>query len=98
MAQKLNCDSILTQGNTREELLLWGRTRTGLIAPHGEHLAHLLAWAIGFGMRAVDILSMPFYHPVLEEGLRSALRTAAHKSTMPKPQLEMLRCQDSVTG
>ncbi len=69
-----------------------------LIAPHGEHLAHLLAWAIGFGMRAADILSMPFYHPVLEEGLRSAFRQAADKSIMPKPQFEMLRCQDSVTG
>jgi dihydrolipoamide dehydrogenase len=69
-----------------------------LIAPHGEHLAHLLAWAIGFGMRATDILSMPFYHPVLEEGLRSAFRKAAHKSMMPKPQFEMLRCQASVTG
>lgn len=68
-----------------------------LIAPHGEHLAHLLAWAIGFGMRAADILSMPFYHPVLEEGLRSAFHQAVDKSTMPKPQFEMFRCQDSVT-
>jgi dihydrolipoamide dehydrogenase len=69
-----------------------------LITPHGEHLAHLLAWAIGYGMRAVDILSMPFYHPVLEEGLRSAFRQATEKSTLPKPQFEMLRCQDSITG
>jgi len=27
-------------------------------------------------MRAADILSMPFYHPVLEEGLRSAFSQA----------------------
>jgi len=69
-----------------------------LIAPHGEHLAHLLAWAIAYGMRAADILSMPFYHPVLEEGLRSAFRQAAKKSALPKPQFEMLRCHDSITG
>ncbi len=69
-----------------------------LIAPHGEHLAHLIAWAIGYGTRAVDMLSMPFYHPVLEEGLRSALSQAAKKSTLPKPSFELLRCQDSITG
>jgi dihydrolipoamide dehydrogenase len=65
-----------------------------LIAPHGEHLAHLLAWAIGSGMRTVDILSMPFYHPVLEEGLRSALRQAVKNSALPKPQFEMRTCPD----
>ena len=67
-----------------------------LIAPHGEHLAHLLAWAIGCEMRTVDILSMPFYHPVLEEGLRSALRQAAKESTVPKPQFEMRTFRDSI--
>jgi dihydrolipoamide dehydrogenase len=69
-----------------------------LIAPHGEHLAHQIAWAIGHGTWAVDILSMPFYHPVLEEGLRSAFSQAAKKSTLPKPSFELLRCQDSITG
>ena len=69
-----------------------------LIAPHGEHLAHLLAWAIGSGMRTVDILSMPFYHPVLEEGLRSALRQAVKNSALPKPQFEMRTIPDSITG
>lgn len=69
-----------------------------LIAPHGEHLAHLLAWAIGSGMRTADILSMPFYHPVLEEGLRSALRKAQKKSTLPEPQFEMRHHKGSITG
>jgi dihydrolipoamide dehydrogenase len=67
-----------------------------LMAPHGEHLAHLLAWAIGSGMRTVDILSMPFYHPVLEEGLRSALRQTVKKSALPKPQFEMRTCPDEL--
>ncbi len=69
-----------------------------LMAPHGEHLAHLLAWAIGSGMRTVDILSMPFYHPVLEEGLRSALRQAVKNSALPKPQFEMRTIPDTITG
>ena len=45
-----------------------------MIAPRGEHLAHLLAWAIQSGMDSETALEMPFYHPVIEEGLRTALR------------------------
>jgi len=48
-----------------------------LCAPAAEHMAHLLALAIGQGLTAHDLLGMPFYHPVLEEGLRSALRDLA---------------------
>ncbi|MEO8856505.1 MAG: dihydrolipoyl dehydrogenase [Burkholderiaceae bacterium] len=45
-----------------------------MAAPAGEHLAHLLALAIGRGLTVHDLLRMPFYHPTLEEGLRTALR------------------------
>jgi dihydrolipoamide dehydrogenase len=45
-----------------------------LCVPRGEHLAHLLALAIGRGLAVRELLRMPFYHPVLEEGLRGALR------------------------
>ncbi|MDY0006256.1 MAG: dihydrolipoyl dehydrogenase [Spongiibacteraceae bacterium] len=45
-----------------------------LFCPSAEHLAHLLAWAIQQRLRVDELLSMPFYHPVLEEGLRTALR------------------------
>jgi len=48
-----------------------------LCAPDAEHLAHLLALAIEGGMSVEDMLAMPFYHPVEEEGLRSALRDLA---------------------
>jgi dihydrolipoamide dehydrogenase len=44
-----------------------------LFCPGAEHLAHLLAWAVQQRLRVEDLLGMPFYHPVLEEGLRSAL-------------------------
>jgi dihydrolipoamide dehydrogenase len=61
-------------------LRIYGERGTGrllgaeMIAPRGEHLAHLLAWAVQTGMDAETALEMPFYHPVIEEGLRTALR------------------------
>lgn len=48
-----------------------------MCAPHSEHFAHLLAFAIERSSTVADILRMPFYHPTLEEGLRTALRDAA---------------------
>lgn len=45
-----------------------------LAAPDGEHLAHLVAWAIETKQTATSLLRMPFYHPTVEEGLRTALR------------------------
>lgn len=53
-----------------------------LCAPAGEHMAHLLALAVEQRLTVHDLLRMPFYHPVLEEGLRTALRDAA--SHLPK--------------
>ena len=54
-----------------------GRLRGAeLASPRAEHLAHLLAWAHQAGMTIDQMLSMPFYHPVVEEGLRTALRDA----------------------
>lgn len=50
-----------------------------MIGPDAEHLAHLLAWAIQAGMTVAQALEMPFYHPVVEEGLRTALRDAQSK-------------------
>jgi dihydrolipoamide dehydrogenase len=50
-----------------------------MIGPAAEHLAHLLAWAIQAGLTVDKALEMPFYHPVIEEGLRTALRDAQHK-------------------
>ena len=45
-----------------------------MLAPAAEHLAHLLAWALQNEMTVDQMLAMPFYHPVIEEGLRTALR------------------------
>ncbi|HEY0133905.1 MAG TPA: FAD-dependent oxidoreductase, partial [Nannocystis sp.] len=56
---------------TRSDRKLHGAELAG---PGAEHMAHLLAWAVQQGLTVDDALRMPFYHPVLEEGLRTALQ------------------------
>ncbi|MEO9383493.1 dihydrolipoyl dehydrogenase [Chromobacterium phragmitis] len=48
-----------------------------MIGPRAENLAHLLAWSHQQNLTVGQMLDMPFYHPVIEEGLRTALRDAA---------------------
>ena len=50
-----------------------------LFMADAEHLAHMLAWVIQQKMTVMDILRLPFYHPVMEEALQSALRDLAHE-------------------
>lgn len=50
-----------------------------LFAVGGEHLAHLLALAIGRGETVHSLLQMPFYHPVIEEALQAALQGMARQ-------------------
>lgn len=50
-----------------------------LCVPAAEHMAHLLALALCRGLTVRELLGMPFYHPVLEEGLRGALRDLARR-------------------
>ncbi len=69
-----------------------------IFAPDGEHLAHLIAWAIAAKFSVFQALSLPFYHPVIEEGLRTALRSAAAQVETERPKLEVLRCQDPLAG
>ena len=51
------------------------------IGPRAENIAHLLAWAYQQNLTIPQMLAMPFYHPVVEEGLRTALRDAEAKLT-----------------
>lgn len=48
-----------------------------MVGPAAEHVGHLLAWAVQAELTVGQMLEMPFYHPVIEEGLRTALRDAA---------------------
>jgi dihydrolipoamide dehydrogenase len=47
------------------------------LGPRAENIAHLLAWAVQKKLTVTEMLDMPFYHPVVEEGVRTALRDAA---------------------
>jgi dihydrolipoamide dehydrogenase len=57
-----------------------------MLAPGAEHLAHLLAWALQARMTVAQMLEMPFYHPVIEEGLRTALRALKRNLSAGLPE------------
>ncbi len=55
-----------------------------MLGPSAEHIGHLLAWSLQMGLTVDAMLAMPFYHPVVEEGLRTALRDAVAKLGAPR--------------
>lgn len=96
--------SFRNQGRSRVMLVNKGHMRvyaeqgTGLfigaeiVGPAAEHLAHLLAWAHQQKMTIPQMLDMPFYHPVIEEGLRTALRDVNAKLKLGEVHSECLEC------
>jgi dihydrolipoamide dehydrogenase len=44
-----------------------------MCGPKCENLAHLLAWSVQQELGVLDLLRMPYYHPVIEEALQAAL-------------------------
>ena len=46
-------------------------------------------------MTVDEALAMPFYHPVVEEALRTALRQASEASNIKAHDMELFRCQDT---
>jgi len=72
-------------GSEQSLLRIYADARDGkllgaaMVATGGEHLAHLLAWAIQRGETAQSLLQLPFYHPVVEEMLQTALKEIAQK-------------------
>ena len=83
-------------------LHVYGERHTGrflgaeMIAPAAEHLAHLLAWSIEAGMSVQQMLDAPYYHPVIEEGVRTALRQLNRALRMGPPPVE--HCLDCGPG
>ncbi|TVS10749.1 MAG: dihydrolipoyl dehydrogenase [Wenzhouxiangella sp.] len=72
-------------GKSRGLLRVYGEHGSGLFmgaemfGPAAEHIAHLLAWSAQQRLTVDEMLDMPFYHPVIEEGLRTALQDLAGK-------------------
>ena len=70
----------LILGKNRGLIRLYAEKKSGkligaaLLAVHAEHLGHLLAWSIEQQMTVLQMLEMPFYHPVIEEALQPVLR------------------------
>jgi dihydrolipoamide dehydrogenase len=80
-------------GKNRGLLRVYGEHGSGLFmgaemfGPAAEHIAHLLAWSAQRRMTVSEMLDMPFYHPVIEEGLRSALKDLNRNLNMgPAPE------------
>ncbi|MEA5446303.1 dihydrolipoyl dehydrogenase, partial [Gammaproteobacteria bacterium AB-CW1] len=67
-------------GVNRGLIRVYGEQGTGrflgaeMFGPAAEHIGHLLAWCAQKEMTVSEMLEMPYYHPVIEEGLRTALR------------------------
>ncbi|MDX1488501.1 MAG: FAD-dependent oxidoreductase, partial [Acidiferrobacterales bacterium] len=75
----------LIMGRNRGVLRLYADTSNArllgaaMIAPGGEHLAHLIAWSIQQSLTVFDLLKLPYYHPTIEEALQSALQALIAK-------------------
>jgi dihydrolipoamide dehydrogenase len=67
-----------------------------MIGPAAEHIGHLLAWSVQRRDTVQQMLDSPFYHPVVEEGLRTALRVLQRALRMGPPPVE--RCLDCGPG
>jgi dihydrolipoamide dehydrogenase len=67
-----------------------------MAGPAMEHIAHLLAWSVQQGLTIAQLLDMPFYHPVIEEGLRTALRDAARNLAVA--QLNCVECDQAAVN
>ncbi|MDR3476437.1 MAG: dihydrolipoyl dehydrogenase [Gammaproteobacteria bacterium] len=85
-------------------LRIYAAKKTGLllgaemIAPDGEHLAHILASSIQQALTVFDLLQMPFYHPVVEEGMRTALRHIMTQIKHNHSALELAMCDSEAAS
>jgi len=76
-------------------LKVYGETSSGIIlgaemfGPDTEHIAHLMSWVISMKMTVNQVKALPFYHPVIEEGLRTALRDLREKVEEKSPAIEI---------
>jgi dihydrolipoamide dehydrogenase len=90
----------LTAGRNYGILKIYADAHNGLllgaemVAPEAEHLIQLLAWSIQQKLTLDQLLQMPFYHPTIEEALRSALQSARRKLGQQRKQPDLPLCHD----
>ena len=81
---------------------VYGARHTGrflgaeMIGPSAEHIGHLLSWAVQHQLTVQQMLDSPFYHPVVEEGVRTALRELNRNLRLGPAPVE--RCLDCGPG
>lgn len=89
-------------GKNKGTLRVYGEQGSGLflgaemIGPAAEHLGHLLAWSVQHRLTVQQMLDSPYYHPVIEEGLRTALRRLSRGLQMGSEPVQ--RCLDCGPG
>ena len=90
----------LIMGRNKGRLRMYADKASGrllgasMVAPHGEHLGHLLNWCMEQNLTVQEMVRFPFYHPVLEEAIQPVLRDLVAQSGLgPQdypPDLELL--------
>jgi dihydrolipoamide dehydrogenase len=89
-------------GQNRGHLRVYAEPGSGkllgaeLFGPAAEHSAHLLAWAVQRELTIADLLALPYYHPTLEEALRTSFRDAAR--SLERAAAERCESQADVPG
>lgn len=89
-------------GKNKGILKVFAEQGTGLFlgaemfGPAAEHIGHLLSWAVQQRLSVSEMLDMPFYHPVIEEGVRTALRDVNAKLQIGPEMVE--HCLDCGPG
>ena len=86
-------------GKNKGIVRVYGEQGSGLflgaemVGPAAEHIGHLLSWSVQHRLTVQQMLDSPFYHPVIEEGLRTALRYLSRELKMgPVPVEHCLDC------
>jgi dihydrolipoamide dehydrogenase len=85
----------LVSNRNQGRVRIWGEVECGritgaeLLGPGVEHLAHLLAWAVQLDLTVDTALRLPYYHPVLEEGIRTAFADLAAKLKLEPPKHDL---------
>lgn len=67
-----------------------------VLGHEAEHLAHLLAWMVQLRLTVDEAVALPYYHPVVAEGLRTALkrlRSELQRNVpVPPPSADCMDC------
>lgn len=80
----------IVHGEAEGRFRVYGERGTGrlvgatLVGRDAEHLGHALAWAVQLGLTVAEVLDMPWYHPVVEEGMEAALKDLARRLRQSK--------------